>query len=372
MRLRVRLLPLSAVSAFTLLLLASACIVLLVSACGGGHRRVFPRPIPPAEGGGGQPPAEPDPQQALEDYLRQQAEKLPPATTPSYGSIKGTLSVEGYTVLDPVSLDPVLPGTSPLPVPVRVVDPEDDVDKVVYPDAGGGFVIPNLPPLETATLSVNLTVAEDVDGDRSGGDAIECSLPVQVVAAKQTTVYITIAPLPTEGQSDLPPELDYLQVPAPIHFSYVYTGPDGSRTRDFAIVGPLQRMWMDADGDGQFTAADLAFTDENANGIDDAAEEQLSGATGPPAGEGVIAGWIEAVARDTVTLQVGGGTTTVGFTGATTVVDEYGAQIALTRHLVGREAVAAVRWYPDGRSVATHLMVFLNPGQQRSGSNWSS
>ncbi len=348
-----------------LLLLALLPVVAMVSCGGGGggHRHLQPAPgySPPAEDRA-QPPGRLEAQQQLDQYLQEQVSGLTTWPSATYGSIKGTLSIEGYTMLDPISLEPLPLNGAIGAVPLRVVDPEDDVDSIVFPDADGRFLFPDLPTLEGGTLYIKFLAAEDVDGDGRGIDMVECAVPVRVASARQTTVHIQISPLPSALLDDDWTELAYAYA-LPIHLSYQYEGPDGARHRELAIFATFDQFYMDADRDGKFTENDLQFDDHNSNGLDDMMEESLGVADILPPAEEMTLGVILSIAGNVVTVRSTEETLPHSFdvNEATTLVDEYGAQISLSAHLVGHGAIAMIQEFPDGYATATLLMVFLNP-----------
>jgi hypothetical protein len=334
--------------------------IALLAACGGGGGQ--PLKLRPIETGqGAAPPAAPTDTQPINDYLDEQKASLPSWPSATTGAIKGTLAVESYTLLNPIALVPVSYAEGIVQVPLRVVDPEDDVDCIAFPQPSGSFVIPNLPALSSATLTVTVPVAEDINGDRKKNDAVVVSLPVSVITAKQTLVNITISPLPADTlQEDALPG-GLLQVP-PVQVEYYYSGPDGARQRTMALFIGLQRMLVDTNGDGEFGADDLQFADENNNGLSDTTEG--AGFAGPLAPmEETAEGIILSLQGRFITLrnEFAGASIELEVTETTVIIDQLGSPIALSQHIVGRYAMVQFQRLTGGGRLAQLVMVDLSP-----------
>jgi len=339
--------------------LALLVVAQLVSCGGGGGHPLKLRPI--EAGQDDWTPTPPADTQPIEEYLEEQEAQLPPWPSADAGAIKGTLTVEGYTLVNPDSLEAVPYAEGIVQVPLRVVDPEDDVDSIAFPGPDGSFIIPDLPALNSATLTVTVPVAEDIDGDLKAGDSVAVSLQVSVAAGRQTLVNLTISPVQPETlQEDaLPGSL--LQSP-PVQVDYYYCGPDGIRQRTIALFIGLQRMMVDTNRDGEFGADDLQFADENNNGLSDTVEG--AGYTGPLApAENLATGIILSLQGRIFTLHDETAGTSVEFEVAETtiVVDQMGSPIALTQHIVGRWAVVQYTRLPTGGKLAQLVMVDLSP-----------
>ncbi len=360
-------------------LVALSALILLVnalSACGGGGPGKHPpelqpgwqRPSPPPEDGAEPPPEAPEPEELLSNYLSDQASGLEGWPSSTLGALSGSISITGYTLIDPQSLEPVPPEQGLNDVPLRVVDPEDDIDSITLPDAQGNFLFPDLPPTTSATLSVQFVVAEDVDGDGYGIDSIECKLPIRIMAARITSVQLDISPLKPLSYEQLEPPLDILTA-TPIAFNYSYQGPDGDRQRSLAILRALDRNWLDSDLDGEFTPDDLQFADENANGLGDETEDYLAGSAGPPTAERVVFGAILSVVGNIITIfsYEDMASIELALNEGTSLVAEDGAEFPLTRDLVGRDAVAVAQEYRDGHIAASLIMVLPETYSQEPG-----
>jgi len=355
-----------------LFLLATA-----MSACGGGGPRRYPgeytqagdhRFPPPPDDGAEQPPDVREPEEQLSSYLSDAASGLETWPSSSLGALSGTISITGYTLIDPQSLEPVLPEQGLNDVPLRVVDPEDDIDSVTLPDAQGSFIFPDLPPTTSATLSVQFVVAEDVDGDGYGNDPVECMLPIQITAARTTSVQLDISPLEPLFYEQLGQPVDIYST-TPIAFSYSYQGPDGDRQRSLALLRALDRIWLDSDLDGEFSPDDLQFADENANGLGDETEDHLAGSAGPPTAERVVFGAILSVVGNIITLYSYEDMASIelALNEGTSLITEDGAELPLARDLVGRDAVAIAQEYRDGHVAASLIMVLAETPPQEPG-----
>jgi|GEM_PF-2300081 len=356
----------------TLLLLTA-----VLSACGGGRPRTHPgeytqtgdHRVPPPSGGDEEQPRDAwEPVEQLNSYLTDTASGLEAWPNSSLGAITGTVSIVGYTLIDPQSLEPVSPEQGLVDVPLRVVDPEDDIDSVTLPDALGNFIFPDLPPTTSATLSVEFAVAEDVDGDGFGNDRIECKLPVSVTAARTTSVLLDISPLEPLRYEHLEPPVEVCST-MPIAFSYTYRGPDGERQRSLAILRALDRVWLDSDLDGEFSPDDLQFADENANGLGDETEDHLAGSAGPLVEERVVFGSILGVVGNIIILYSYEEKASIelALTEGTSLVAEDGAELPLNRDLVGKDAIAIAQEYRDGHIAAFLVMVLAETHSQKPG-----
>lgn len=343
-------------------------------ACGGGGPRrdpgkLFPagepRLPPPPDNGVVPPPDEPQPEDQISSYLNDQADLLNAWPSTTLGALSGSVSIAGYTLIDPQSLEPVSPEQGLTDVPLRVVDPEDDIDSITFPDVQGQFLFPDLPPAAQATLNVRFIVAEDVDGDGHGIDLVECKLPVKVVTSRVTTVQLDISPLEPLRYEHLDPPSDVLNAP-PVALTYHYRGPDGSRKRSLAILRPLSRVWLDSDLDGEFSPDDLQFADENANGLGDEAEDHLTGSLGPPVRERVVFGAVLSVIGNVVTIFSFEDAVSVeiAVNEGTSLVAEDGEELPLARDLVGRDAIAVAQEYADGHIAGCLIMVLSEPPSQ--------
>ncbi len=344
--------------------------------CGGGgpgRQRVEPIQFggevsPPPENGVEPPPGEVEPRDRLDSYLADQASGLESWPSSTLGALAGSLTISGYTLIDPQSLEPIPPEQGLSDVPLRVVDPEDDIDCVTFPDTQGRFLFPDLPPVTSAVLNVQFVVAEDVDGDDRGIDTVECEVPVVVTAGRTTSVQLDIYPLSAPAYEDLEAPLDILGVP-PVTVSYSYHGPDGSRQRSLAILRALGRVWLDSDLDGEFSSSDLQFADENANGLGDKTEEHLSGAAGAALEEYTVVGVILSVVGNIITIYSLEDMASIELVvnEATNLVSETGEEIPLTGSTVGRDAVAIFREYPDGHVAASLIMILSATGPHGPG-----
>jgi hypothetical protein len=336
----------------TLALLATM-IMLATASCGGGGGNSFP-----SSGGDVSPSTGlPDARAQLTSYLSQQAAQLTPYASSAKGSIKGTLAITGYTILDPRTMLPLPAGTAIAKVPLRLVDPEDDVDSIVYPSLNGTFQFLNLPVLNRATLKVEFFVAEDVNGDHQGKDKVTYSLVVSVAAGKQTYVQITIKPLqqpsPIPGYTGTVPQI-----------KTYYNGPDGTRNRNLAIFGATGQTFMDSNNDGQFTSTDIQFADANGDGQSNQGEAIStggnSGAGTPLSPDFTTAGIISSISEAELTVTVPGqGDLNFTMTESTTFVDGLGSPIAISDNLIGREVAVYYQPANDDSRLALVIMVFF-------------
>lgn len=336
-------------------LLLAATLLTVFASCGGGSGTQ--NASPPIDGGGGVTPTPqvPDPIGHLTSYLAAQVISLDNYASATTGSLKGSLSVTGYTILDSKTLRP-LPSVAAIGhVPLRVVDPEDDVDIVCYASLNGTFIFREVPPCTYAILSIDFRVAEDINGDRAGNDRISCSIPVSITAGKQTSLQVTLSPLkaPLNG--------GYLG--KPLLLSYFYKGPDGTRKRTLTLLS-AGRTYLDANNDGLFGQNDIQFTDADSNALSDASEPAPASRAFPVAlGEPYkIAGIINSYFSDRIMITVAGaGTRELIVSESTTIVDEYGVQVALSEYIIGKQAAALILPLPSGQPFTQVLMVFLNP-----------
>jgi hypothetical protein len=337
------------------LLLAAATLLASLTSCGGGGGAQSN--IPPLDGGNTTPTSQAAVSIAqLTSYLQAQAASLDIYASASKGSLKGTLAVKNYTILNTSTMQPLPAGGAIGKVPLRVVDPEDDVDGITYPSLNGTFLMRDLPVRKCATLKIDFYVAEDINGDHIGNDRVLCSIPIAISAGRQTYIQITLEPLSVAS-----PIGGY--VGKPVQMTYYYKGPDGTRTRKLALMGG-GLTFMDSNNDGTFSAADIQFADSNNDGRSD------GGTLAPPSGalpgsyeaSQTIAGVITSYYGDHLTITDAlAGTVELIISESTTIVDEFGVQVSISEYVVGKQAAAMIVPVSGGQPVTMVLMVFLNP-----------
>lgn len=336
--------------------LAAATLLTSLASCGSGGGSPA-NGIPPINGGDNIPTSQAAVSIAqLTSYLRAQVASLDVYASTAKGSLKGTLAVKSYTILNTSTMQPLPVGSAIGRVPLRIVDPEDDVDGITYPNLNGTFLLRDLPARKYATLRIDFYVAEDINGDHIGNDRVLCSIPIAIAAGRQTTIQITLEPLAVAS-----PIGGY--VGKPVQMTYYYKGPDGSRTRKLALMSG-GRTYMDANNDGAFGAADIQFADANSDGRSDA------GVLAPPSeaapynyeASQTIAGIVTSYYGDRLTITYAqAGTVELILSESTTIVDEFGVQVALSSHIVGKQAAAIIIPVSGGLPLTNVLMVFLNP-----------
>ncbi len=339
------------------LLLVAATLLAMLASCGGRGENIA---VPPIDDGGVTPtPQVADPITHLTSYLQAQAARLDAYASTAKGSLKGTLTIKSYTILDSRTMQPLPAATAIGKVPLRVVDPEDDVDSIpypTYPSLNGTFLLRDIPAKKYTILRVEFYVAEDVNGDRLGNDRILCSIPIAIAAGRQSTIQLTLEPLSTAI-----PVGGYVGMP--VQLSYHYKGPDGTRTRKLVIISG-GRTYMDTNNDGSFGAVDIQFTDRDGDGRSDAGEvAPTSGAAlgGYTTGQ-AVAGLVTSLYGDRLVItDLRSGLVELTISESTIVVDEFGMQVSLTEHNIGKQAAAMVIPVSGGLPVTTVLMLFLNP-----------
>ena len=338
-----------------LMLVAVTLLAMLMSCGGGGGSNQ--NAIPPINGGTDtSTPQVVEAIAQLTSYLQAQAASLDVYASAARGSLKGTLAIKNYTILNTSTMQPLPAGTAIGKVPLRVVDPEDDVDGITYPSLNGTFLLRDLPARKYATLRIEFYVAEDVDGDHMGNDRVLCSIPIAIAAGRQTTIQITIEPLSVAA-----PVGGY--VGRPVQLTYYYIGPDGTRSRKLALLSG-GRTYMDTNNDGSFGSADIQFADSNSDGRSDAGEITPASGAGSDsyATSQAVAGIISSYYGDRITLtDPRNGTVELILSESTTVVDEFGMQVSLTEYIVGKQAAAMIIPVSGGQPLTTVLMLFLNP-----------
>lgn len=121
---------------------------------------------------------------------------------------------------------------------------------------------------------------------------------------------------------------------------------------------------MDSNNDGAFGVEDIQFADANSDGQSD------TGVLAPPTGSTpdshetsqTIAGIITSYYDDHLTItDAQSGTIELILSESTTVVDEFGVQVALSDYFVGKQAAAMIIPVSGSQPLTLVLMVFLNP-----------
>jgi len=267
----------------TLTLAAVALLsTLVVGSCGGGRP-----PIPPELGKQHEPPPPPPPPEEpaeLTEYNEAVAGRVEPWVSPDKGAVKGTLTVEGLTILDPETLEPASPADRLTEIITRIVDPEDNIGSIENPDPGGDFIHPDLEPIDFARLQVEFLVAEDIDADGSGGDAVNIELPVSIAAGVQTTVELALlgSSLEQFGNPQIPPDSDPPQG-VPLKVTYHVLDPRGERDALLGLMFNLRKLVVDRDGNGIFDSGDPVEADDDRNALGDASQDDfLAGARMSP------------------------------------------------------------------------------------------
>lgn len=269
-----------------------AAIALLMVATAASCRHTHPFPEP------GEPALEP-PRPDLPDAQGSSAE------------ISGSVYLVGLTISDGHAASAEDPGGFPgdpgggsgpgIGVPgirVKILDPGDDILSETVTVADGSYAL-SLDTSVLGKLAVELEVAEDVDGDGSGGDLITQALPINVEAGKLATVDVTFAlGLSSETGGGLFPDGE------PVLFVEVFQADlNGART-DLLAQGPNGELVIDKDGD-QFLEPgdDAVYTDLDRNGVPDSYEEALD-PSDAPATQSPYEGVVVAVNVSALTLEL--------------------------------------------------------------------
>lgn len=132
----------------------------------------------------------------LEQLLLQNAERMAPAANPQTVSIAGSIQTTGLTAILPGGgggAASAIPSQIPNErIMVRLIDPDEDILNEVHPDLGGIFTLDYTGPVVDAELQVDLTVAEDLDGDGAGEEQIAQSVPLKLAPGLTTQVNLEL------------------------------------------------------------------------------------------------------------------------------------------------------------------------------------
>lgn len=121
--------------------------------------------------------AQPDLGAGAQDIERANDERMTPTPEPQLAVLRGTLAVEGFTILDTEGLPAAEPGAV-AQTTARLLDPGDDILAAVNPDPAGVYELSTAAPVTTGKFQVELRVQEDLDGDGTGGDQLIQTIPV--------------------------------------------------------------------------------------------------------------------------------------------------------------------------------------------------
>lgn len=207
-------------------------------------------------------------------------QRMPLATSTRVATLSGLISVSGLTILNNSSGTPALPGTALSQIMARLLDPEDDILRTVYPSTSGAYRIDYNQTLSKGKLRLTFRVAQDLNGDGSGGDTVDQYYPVSLVLGRVAKLNITLSPAtatvlgaltPTAGEVLLT-SLDQLD------------GAGANRTQFGSFVADGQVIY-DQDRDGTLELGDdYSAPDTDQNGWADQSEGgySLGGAPGDP------------------------------------------------------------------------------------------
>lgn len=276
-----------------LLLLGILVSVWTLASCAGGHRP----PVPPKHEQPPPPPPPPAPEE-LTEYENAVAGRIQPWPSSDKGAVKGTLAVEGLTILDRQTLQPASPSDRLSEIITRIVDPEDNIGSIENPDPSGDFLHPDLDPSDFARLQVEFLVAEDIDADGSGGDAVQVELPVSIAAGVETAVDLALSGTSLEqfGSPHIPPDLGPVEG-VPIKLTYHVLDPRGERDALLGLMLNLRQLAVDRDGNGAFDRDDPVEPDTDRNAFGDTSQEDfIAGARMSPPVELSFEGRITEIA----------------------------------------------------------------------------
>ncbi|MCB1216586.1 hypothetical protein KDL44_04300 [bacterium] len=186
----------------------------------------------------------------------------------SQTSVKGTVSVRDFTVLDNLANEPSDTENKP-GILVRVIDPGDDILVAGNPDGNGNFELLLNGAVQLGRLEVEFRVSEDVDGDGSGGDTIRQTVPlylqqgrvhnVDVEISRATALSIDPVLIPEKGEAVLA-SIDKLDA-------------GGHVATELAQLQASESLISDFDRDGFIEPGDdISFDDANFDGTGDPLE----------------------------------------------------------------------------------------------------
>jgi hypothetical protein len=291
--------------------------------------------------------------------------RMPVDDNPQAAGVEGVVKVKGFTILDPADTGEPGSGTSAVvgqvgdfQLLVRLVDPEDDILSATNPDVGGRFEMEYTGPVVNAKLEVQFAVAEDLDGDGTGGDTLRHSVPVGLRPGRVAQVNLTLsrqtadtpmgAPFPSVVDLELYPESGELMIAS-------YTGQDGNGFHNefYGINFADGRTVFDTDGD-QFLEPgdDVVGRDADTDGWIDSYESDFGASAEPQ----TIAGVVTNVSRANRTLtltSVEDGTRQVLVDPFTpiepfTEANEFYGELPLDTGLIGRQVQVFGLPAPDG------------------------
>jgi len=232
--------------------------------------------------GGSSQSFDPSPDTGLvpEQLQQQNEERMAPATNPQTVSIAGSIQTTGLTAMLPGEGGGAVSAV-PAQIPderimVRLVDPDEDILSEVHPDLGGIFALDYTGPVIDAELQIDLTVAEDLDGDGAGEEQIVQSVPLKLSPGLTAEVSISIELVPANAPFDGPPP--YAGDLAPEAGSVLLVDvsvqdASGLSENYYGVFFAEGRTVYDEDGDDVLELGDdYAGEDGNLNGLVDSFE----------------------------------------------------------------------------------------------------
>ena len=191
-------------------------------------------------------------------------------------SVKGTLSIRDFTVIDNGGAQPSQ-NMSSTGILVRVIDPGDDILVAGNPDAKGNFELLFDGDVKLSRLEVEFRVQEDLDGDGTEGDLLRQTVPlfleqgrvhnVKMEISRATALSLDPALKPEQGEVVIA-SIDKLDA-------------GGHIATELAQIPSIGSLISDFDRDGFIEPGDdVTFEDANFDGTADPLEVPASAGNG--------------------------------------------------------------------------------------------
>ncbi|MBN2081743.1 hypothetical protein JW859_05975 [bacterium] len=298
-------------------------------------------------------------------YVVASNERMPLSDDSATATVEGLLTVIGFTIINTEEGGGLGDGASAVSqvsdmrVLVRLVDPEEDILSEVNPDLGGRFSLDYTGELSFLKLQVEFAVAEDLDGDGTGGDLLSQAVPIALQPGRVAQVNLEFkrngvsegmnAPIELVADSELlPTEGEMLLV------ELASLDANGAHEEFYGVVYSTQQVIYDVDQDDFLEAGDdYVGTDGDANGWVDNLELSFDEATATAATgfEGVITD--VDVAEQTFALHQADGSILLMTVDTFTAIElsdngQFYGQLTLASSLIGRRAYVKCLPIPNG------------------------
>lgn len=229
------------------------------------------------DGGGEKLPPPDELPESPEDFISQVVlPNLRNWINPSKAALDGVVEISGLTLLPMEEIPGGEMFLDDLPFHLtRIIDDEDNIGDAELPDELGGFLHADTRPVFGQKLNIIAKVAEDLDGDGTGGDWLNLFIPVNFAPGKITEFNARISPV-DPANYQVPWDGGIEREGFVIELFYEYSGPEGRRVVRQAIDFREGRIVIDSDGDEIFKPPDIVGEDLDNDGRRDDIYEVMS------------------------------------------------------------------------------------------------